>query len=65
MKTYQSVIGLLLAYNDRAHWTYDHRAGKWFIMSDDTGFDPAVTDDFGNLVVVAWNIRITDWEVTL
>jgi hypothetical protein len=57
MKTYWSILGVPFAYNDSANWMYDHQMSLWFVMTRDD-FNPAVVDDFGNLVEVSWEVTI-------
>lgn len=57
MKTYWSILDVLFAYNDVANWMYDHQMSLWFVMARDD-FNPAVVDDFGNLVEVGWEVTL-------
>lgn len=57
MKTYWSILDMLFAYNDSANWMYDHQMSLWFVMTRDD-FNPAVVDDFGNLVEVSWEVTL-------
>lgn len=56
MTTYQSLTGSTLAYNAHALWSRNRRLPYWFLSMSDM-HEPAVIDDFGDLVAVPWSIQ--------